>query len=230
MENNLLLKNSMQKIERGEATDFMEMPDATLVIRALAKKHINCQLFKPFPDAEKVIIYDVNPPRVSVLKIISKMPLTHPEILGTLFSHNIVPSKYGDIIVGEECYLIVLDTLKDYLISHLHQIGKKKISLEEVSLSKLAHFHYQYDELHLLVSSLRLDSVLAIITHSSRSQTEMLFTNKDILVNYNPHIKKTYLIKEDDIISIRHYGKYIYKGIMKMTNRNRYVIKVLKYK
>ena len=229
METNLLIKNSIERLKKGIATDFVNLEEVSLITKILKREHVPFQIFRPFPDAEKVIIYNNNPPSVILFKIISKEKLTHKEILGTLFSHNIMPHKYGDIIVKDDCYIIILASLKDYLIFNFNLVGRHKVTLEESPITEIIDYHYNYDELIFLISSLRLDNVVATITHLSRTKTEILLNNKDVQINYAVNNKKTYILKENDIISIRHYGKYIYKGIINVTKK-KYVVKILKYK
>ena len=57
----------------------------------------------------------------------------------------------------------------------------------------------------------------------------LLFKNKDIMLNYNVVTKCTYMLKENDIFSIRKFGKYKYVGIINNTKKGNYIIKYLKY-
>ena len=59
---------------------------------------------------------------------------------------------------------------------------------------------------------------------------EELFKDKFVFVNYEPVSKKTHIIKEGDIIGIRRNGKYKFDSIVKITNKDKYIIRMLKYK
>lgn len=231
MENNLLIKNNIEKVIRGEHSDFLDPSEYTYITAKLNKCNIKYKVFKPFDDCTKVIIYRDNYPGVTLVEIKANTILKHRDILGALFSHNINVSKYGDIIIRDNrYYVVVLNSIKDYLLIHLDTIGKNKVYLEEVSIDIISDYHFEYEELHVLVSSLRLDSLISRLTNCSRSQTDILFKDKYILVNYIVNNKKTYLVKEKDIISIRKYGKYLFDAILKKTSKDKYILKILKYK
>lgn len=231
MENNLLIKNNIEKVIKGEYTDFLDPNEYIHVTSKLNKDNIKYKVFIPFDDCTKAIIYQDKYPEVSLIELKTDAVLKHSDILGTLFSHNINISKYGDIIVRDNhYYIIVLNSIKNYILFQLDTISKNKVHLEEVSLDIINDYHFEYEELHVLVSSLRLDNLISRLTNCSRSQTDTLFKDKYILVNYIVNNKKTYLLKEKDVISIRKYGKYLFDTIIKKTSKNKYILKILKYK
>lgn len=229
MQNNVFIKNNIEKVIRGEYTDFLDPIERKTIIGLLNKKHISYQEFIPYKDATKTIICQ-SYPKVSLLKINSKIPLKHNEILGALFSHNIVPNKYGDIIIDDNQYIIILDSIKKYLLLNFKEIGNNHISLEEINLNEISNYEVKYEEKELVVSSLRLDNLVSHLTNKSRNGVDEMFKSKYILVNYLITNKKTYIVKDNDIISIRHYGKYLFKEIIKKTAKGHYIIKICKYK
>lgn len=230
MENNLFIKNNAERVIRGSYTDFLDPKQRRELISILKKANCSFEELTLFKGAEKTIIYSNVKPPVVVLQINSSSPLKHSDILGALFRHQINPSKYGDIIINDSAYLIVLASLKEYLNLYFKEIGRQKISLQEVPIETIKNYEISYEEIPLLVSSLRLDNFVSSITKTSRKETNTMFTNKYILVNYVPAIKKTYIIKEHDVISIRHYGKFYFQEVIKKTVKDKYLLNILKYK
>ena len=230
MENKIFITNQVEKVRRGDYTDFLDPNQLHQVISILNKYHIDYNILKLFNDCEKTIIYSDKYPDISLIEIKCNNILNHKDILGSLFSHNINISKYGDIVITDKYYLPILDSIKPYIISNITNIGKNNVKIEEVDIGIISNYSYLYEEKEFLVSSLRLDNIVSTITNCSRSQVEDLFKDKYIFVNYVPNNKKTYLLKDNDIIGIRRNGKYKYIGIKKYTNKNKYIIKVLKYK
>ena len=53
--------------------------------------------------------------------------------------------------------------------------------------------------------------------------------NKEVIVNYDVMNKNSYILKENDIFSIRRYGKYKFVGIVKSTKKNNFIVRYLKY-
>lgn len=230
METNIVIKNNIEKINRGEYTDFLDPYEYRRVISYLNKSHIKYNTFIPFKESNKLIIYATKYPEVSLIVIKSNNNLKHSDILGALFSHNISIYKYGDIIVNNKYYIVVMDSIKKYLLYNLTSIGKYKVKLEEVPLDTISEYRYEYEKLDILVSSLRLDNLVSSLTNCSRNQTDTLFKDKYVLVNYIINTKKTYLLKVGDIISIRKSGKYKFDSIVKITNKDKYILRILKYK
>ncbi len=230
MENNIFIKNNIEKVVRGEYSDFLDPYEYKNVISNLNKRHIKYNTLVLFEDETKKIVYSKEYPKISLLKIITNSKLKHNEILGSLFSHNIASCKYGDIIVGDCCYIIVLDSIKKYLLFNLTNIGKIKVKLEEVSINTISDYHYEYEEFNILVSSFRLDNIVSSLTNMSRKTTEEFIKNKFVSINYVVTTKKSYSLNIGDIISIRKYGKYKFNSISKITSKNKYVLNILKYK
>ena len=225
----LFVINQVEKVNRGDYTDFLDPYELSLTISILNKNHIKYNIFKPFDDCEKSIVYS-RYPDISLIEIISDVKLNHKDILGSLFSHNISISKYGDIVITDKYYLPILNTIKPYIVSNLNKIGNNYVKIKEVNLDLIKDYKYEYEEKELLVSSLRLDNIVSILTNSSRSNVDLMFKDKYIFVNYVNNHKRTYTLKENDIIGIRKNGKYKFISVLKITNKNKYVIKLLKYK
>ena len=53
--------------------------------------------------------------------------------------------------------------------------------------------------------------------------------DKEIILNYDVLSKGSYVLKENDIFSIRKYGKYKFIGVVNHTKKNNLVIEYLKY-
>ena len=123
-----------------------------------------------------------------------------------------------------------MNTIKPYVISNLNKIGNNYVKIKEVDLDLIKDYRYKYEEKELLVSSLRLDNIVSILTNSSRSNVDLMFKDKYIFVNYVNDHKKTYTLKENDIIGIRKNGKYKFINIIKVTKNNKFIIRLLKYK
>lgn len=230
MENKIFITNQVEKVVRGEYTDFLDPNEEYQVTSILNKMHISYNIFKLFNDAEKTIIYSFLEPNITLFEIKSDNILNHKDILGALFSHNIKISKYGDIIINDKYYLPILDSIKPYMILNFNMIGNNYIKLNEVDIDTIKDFHYDFVPVEILVSSLRIDNIVSTITGSSRSNVDDYFKDKYVFVNYLPVTKKTSLIKENDIIGIRRNGKYRFNKILKVTSKGKYILEFYKYK
>lgn len=228
MRNNFFIENMVQKVSRGGSTSFLTLEESHQVLSILRKKKINHQIFKPFEECEKTIIYQNNFPKVNLYEILSKEPLKHSDILGALYPLQIDFHYFGDIIAGSKSYIYLLEDLENYIINTLTYVGKQKISFKRIDLDTLSTYQREYEEISYPIASPRIDLVFSKITHINRSKIYSFLHQKEIIVNENYISKSSYLLKEGDLFSIRKYGKYKVEEIIKTKNNHRIYLK--KYK
>ena len=222
------VSKNVEKILNGNYTNFLDQKLQTLVKHKLKKG--TYKVYLPYKEAEKVIFYTNKLPNVLLYEIVCKNKLLHQEILGTLFSLGIDSSMYGDIIIiNNHYYIYILDTIENYLLTNFNKIKNNKIELNKLDINYLSNYEREYEEIELIVSSCRIDTILSHLIHTSREKISDKIKNKEILVNYDEP-KISYNLKENDIFSIRKYGKYKYIGIVNTTKKDNIVIKILKYK
>lgn len=222
------INNAVEKIKIGKSTSFLDGRELKLVTAKLKKGEYN--VYYPYKDSEKVMLYIGKVPDVKLFKINTVEKIRHQDILGSLFALNIDSSCFGDIVLyNEDYYVFITQGMALYIKDNLNQIGKSKVILEEVSLNTLHNYERTYEENEIIISSLRIDNVVSAIINSSRSKVVDKIKNKEVIVNYEVMNKNFYVLKENDIFSIRKYGKYKFVGIIKSTKKNNYIVKYLKY-
>lgn len=222
------INNLVEKIKNHKNTLFLDERELKLVTSKLKKEEY--KIYYPCKESEKVILYTGKVPKIHLLKINTVENLRHQDILGSLFSLNIDSSYFGDIVLyNGNYYIYVVNDMKDYIKDNLKLIGKSKVNLEEVSLSILDNYKRAYKECNIIVSSLRIDNIVSAIINSSRTKALEKIKNKEVIVNYDVQVKNSYILKENDIFSIRRFGKYKFVGIVKSTKKDNYIIKYLKY-
>lgn len=222
------IDNSIEKIYMGKNTMFLDMSEFKRVKSKL--KGINYSIYYPYKDSEKMIIYTNEIPNVTLFKINTNETLTHSSILGSIMSLNISSNYLGDIIVdNSNYYFYIMSDLKDYIKHNLTSIGNVKVTLEEIDLNELLNYERRYMEETIIVSSLRIDNVISKIIKTNRDTVLDKIKNDEVILNCEILSKNTYILKENDIFSIRRYGKYKYVGFIKSTKKDNYIIKYLKY-
>ena len=223
------LKNQIEKIKRNENSVFLNQLDANYVINTLKKENIKFNIFKPYEDAEKQIIYQ-DKLNITLFEIKCRKKITHREILGALFSNNLNEYVYGDIIIdNDKYYIIILDKIKKDFLYNFNKIGNNLITLEETNLEKVKDYKPSFKEITLQVSSLRIDNIIAKLIPTSRSISNEMINLKKVVLNYQILKNKNYILKENDIFSIRRVGKFKLKQILSKTKNNKYIIKIDKY-
>ncbi len=222
------IKKNIDKLNRGEPTFFLEPNEIKEVSKYFKKDEFN--IFKPFEEAEKVILYKDTLPKVILFKIITKEVFRHQDILGSIFSLNIEKCVFGDIIIDDNnYYFYLLESMKDYFLTNFNKIKNNYIELEELDINTLKDYKRKYQELELIIKSERIDTIVSNITNTSRNKVKDKFKNKEVILNYEVLTNPSYLLKEEDIFSIRKYGKFKYIGKIKQTKKNNYIVKIHKY-
>lgn len=152
--------------------------------------------------------------------------LTHRDFLGSLMGLGIRREVLGDIIISENCgYLFCLDTITNYIIENLSQV--KHTTVECVVTDKIPENALPqpiYNE--IIVSSERLDVIVASIYKMSRSQVLPLFHTEKVFVNGAVKTSPSTTVNVGDKISVRGFGRFIYNGVLRHTKKDRLVISV----
>lgn len=154
--------------------------------------------------------------------------LSHRDYLGALLSLGIDRSKIGDIIVEEQgAFVFVSDKLLSYLCEELTQIRRTRVTVCEESFSRFSYTP-KYEKRTGTVASVRLDTLLSLAFSSSRSRLSPLIESGKVFVNGKLITSNGYNLKEDDVISVRGYGKFIYREVLSQTKKGRLLVEIHK--
>lgn len=224
------IEKNVEKILRGGATGFLNGSIIKAVQSRLKKK--DYEVFKSFEEAEKVILYSYEYPSVRLFKIkcYKENELKHSSIMGSLFGLNITNEKFGDIIKwNNDFYVYLLDDISTYVVDNLTMVGNVSVNLEEVPLNLLEDFKRDYEELELIVSSLRIDTVISRLIGCNRDSIGDKLRNNEIFLNDEVPRKSSDVLEVGDIFSIRKFGKYRFKRIIGRTKKDNFIISIDKY-
>lgn len=217
----------VEKVLYSNSTNFVEIKYLNRVKKEL--KNVKYNIYEPFSGATKIILYN-KMPNIKIYEIISSNDLRHQDILGTLYSLNISDEMFGDVVIWNNRYfIIILSSIDNYIKSNLMSIRNSKVDLIERDPYYLRNYKQEYEECIIIVPSIRVDVIVSKIINSSRSNALEKIKNGDIYLNYELLTKPTYMLKENDIFSIRKYGKYKFLGEINRTKKGSLVIKYLKY-
>lgn len=227
-ENMYEIEKNIEKILTGRSTGFL-MPNISKEIQnRLGKKKAN--VYIPFKEAEKIILYGDTLPKVKCYKIECSNELKHSSILGSLFGLNISAETFGDIAFWDgNFYFFVLDEISELVWKDLKLIGKDAVNLVMVPVDTLDDYQREYEKLEFVVSSLRIDGFLGKIVGCNRKKSQEIILEKEVFVNYEVLERIHYIMKINDVFSIKGYGKYVFKGIIGNTKKDNYIVSVWKY-
>lgn len=135
--------------------------------------------------------------------------LRHRDYLGALMSLGIKRQKFGDLIVkGNSCYLAAHESISEYIKLNLTDVGKSPCKVSILDIDNCEIPVYDFQDIVVNVSSLRVDCVISSLCNVSRSRAEDLIKSDKVLIDYSRNFKKDSILKFNCVITISGYGKY----------------------
>lgn len=250
-EDRLLLAKVLDQLEFAQTknkitnTDFLDGYEKKLVMSFLNRMKIqNYELFGGVEEAERVvaIFYSdkfnqdmLEKNHTNMLNVIQvtvpnelKGMYTHRDYLGGLMKLGIKREKIGDIFVQEQgAQILVLQELTSYIKNSLQELtrfSKATIEIKQLSQIEIPQIHTQI--LQIMVSSLRIDNIVAELSGTSRTKAEELIAQGRVFVNFELVQKDSKLVKDQDQITIRGKGRFKLLGVVGNTKKGRDILKV----
>lgn len=152
--------------------------------------------------------------------------ITHRHILGTLMSLGINRNSFGDILVAEQnYYLLVTSEISKYIEENFTMVNHIPLKLKEIKNVSEIKLPKPVEQ-NINVSSMRLDAIIARTLNKSRNDSSELINKGLVLINHKECLNVSYTVKINDIISIRHFGRIVVLEILKTTKKDRLVLKI----
>lgn len=222
-------------------SDFLNLNELNIYHQSERLFETRTESFGGVPNAERQIIafipdalyYEWDYP-ITALRITPSYPkfaekLGHRDILGALMKLGVDRGKIGDIIVGDgEYYLLCEDGIAGYFMENLDKIRHTVVKLTECASTEL-EIHQELEERDGIITSNRLDSLIACVHKLSRSQALELFRQEKVYVNGKLMQNPTYSCHPGDIVSVRGYGRFIYQSESGETGKGRLKFKYSLY-
>lgn len=151
-------------------------------------------------------------------------PLSHRDFLGAIMNLGIDRSTVGDIFIdGKKAYVFCTEAMAPYLRESLEQVRHTHVRCSIVEgAENLPVRRLEAKEEN--VASLRCDGIVASVWRLPRSQSAELFKQKKVFVNGRLQENNSYMLKEQDVVSVRGYGKFIFKGEKHTTRKGKLVV------
>ena len=172
--------------------------------------------YTPSKEEFQISIYEVNYPQKFVT-------IKHSQLLGSLMSVGIERSRFGDIQLTEEAVqFAVAEEVSEYIHVNFTQVGKVKVAVTPVLNEEedIVVEEEWTEEMHI-VSSLRLDTVVAALTNSSRAKASSLIKGEKVKVNWAMIDKQDFEVEEYDVLSIRGSGRFRIMSIEGRTKKDK---------
>ena len=156
--------------------------------------------------------------------------LTHRDYLGAIMNLGIERGMIGDIVIKNgDAFVFVLKKMSRYLTENLTTIRHTTVTVS-VCDGRIDDVSPEFEELSGTVSSVRLDSIVALAGKLSRTKAAAYIEDEKVFVNGQPAVSPSRSLKEGEIISVRGIGKFLFSQAGGQTKKGRTVVTLLKYK
>lgn len=215
------------------STDFLNPHEINLSISVLNrfKDDISYKIDGGYEDSELSIIY-IYPSYIYenidsdlvLFKFESNMKIKHGDVLGSLIGLSIDRGKIGDILIGEKfTYFFVKREIANFVEINLNKISKYNIYLSrENGVSDLPKKEYTYKK--IIVSSFRLDNLIAKVFNISRSKVKEMISGEFVKVNYAIETRSHIELELNDLVSLRKYGRFRIFDLEGNTKKGNFVL------
>lgn len=240
--------NFMEKTQKLENTDFLDMYQISLVETFLKKINFeNYFLYGGFKEAERkiLIVYPEKYTQGMIEKNYNKMlnvvrvtlsdeengKYSHRNYLGGIVKLGLKREKVGDILVFDDgADIITISDFADILSKELGSLTRFQNSvIEKKEIKTLRTREIKLEELKIIVPSLRLDNIVSDLARTSRSKAAEIIAQERVFVNGKCETKLSKQIKQEDIITIRGKGRFVVKEFTGTTRSGRTVVLIEKY-
>lgn len=228
-------ESNINKARQGGIVLTSFLDEAQLAyINTLRSKDIKIEYDGGFDEAEhKRVLFlplslDASNFKIKVYKIRYNsryLELNHRKILGTLMSLGIKRESIGDIVCcGQGAFFACTEEISAYIEREFKTISGVAIELEEVK-ERLQIQRELREEKHI-VSSLRLDVVIASAYKLSRNEASEMITEGLVQVNHIECLSISKQVSENDVISVRHKGRIYVGNVGGKTKSDRLVLQL----
>lgn len=239
-------------------SNFAGLNEINLAYRMLDEQHIPKEiqdsrvvLYGGYKDAERCIIcflpeilYEENETDSFPIVCIKIEPankkfcgeLTHRDYLGTVMGLGIEREQIGDIVIKKEgsdrnTYYVGYVFCKKFISDLI--LGIERIKNTTVKTGIAAgddlQWHQDYKEITGSVSSFRMDTVVSVALRTSRAKCLNIIREGKVYLNGRCCTENAKKINNNDIITVRGYGKFLIELSESRTKKGNYYIIVKQY-
>lgn len=154
---------------------------------------------------------------------------SHRDFLGALMNLGIERSTLGDIRVGyREAYLFCQNSIAQYICDNLDQVKHTHVRCEIVEEIKDVP-QEEPQTVVVQVASERIDAMIAKVYNRSRGDVLELFRAGKVYVGGRLCENNSRMLKGQEIVNVRGFGKFIYLGIKNETRKGKLSVQAAVY-
>ncbi len=156
--------------------------------------------------------------------------LGHRDFLGALVHLGIDRVVLGDIFVEENgaAYVFAHERMAEFIREQLVRVRHTSVTCEVVDALPEG-VGPKREARSLVVASSRIDGVIAKVFGLSRNDAKAVFAKNEVFKNARLCVNPASSLDENDVVSVRHKGKFIYRGNARATKKGNERIEVEVY-
>ena len=152
--------------------------------------------------------------------------LSHRDYLGSILGLGLRREKIGDIFVVQDgAYIVCLQSVADYICFHLEKVKNVSVKVNRVEKDEIELPKQEKRECEFVVSSIRLDSIVAGMFHLSRNDAKSLVQKELVSVDYEVISNPSKILEPPSVISVRGFGKGTFEKVLYQTKKDRYKLR-----
>ena len=139
--------------------------------------------------------------------------LTHRDFLGAVMNLGIERDVVGDIFLPDEksALLFCHENIADYIVENLDRVRHTNVICARAE-GEIAVQSAEPERISVTVASPRADGVISKVYNLSREESRELFNNGRVFINGIQNQNLSCQLKEEDAVTVRGFGKFIYYG------------------
>ncbi|MBR3875944.1 MAG: hypothetical protein IKJ25_04100 [Clostridia bacterium] len=155
--------------------------------------------------------------------------LTHRDFLGALLNLGIERHTLGDIVIIDNVgYIFALESITPYIADSLIKVRRTDVSVSIITELPEGEL-YRTERKTVQISSERLDAVIARVYSLSREDAQALFKKRLVFADGREIDSTSYAPKENEKISVRGHGRFIYIGRQSLSKKGKINVAVEMY-
>lgn len=159
--------------------------------------------------------------------------LSHRDYLGSLMSLGIERKTVGDILISDNKALIfILDPISDYVAQNMEKVAGSRVNITRsvsVNAEIISNFLPKTERREIIVSSLRLDTVISEVYSLSRNVSSQLVEREAVRINHTPCCAREKNLCDGDLVSVNSKGRFKVGQTIGITKKGNLILEIFVY-
>ncbi len=224
------------KANRVARTPFLTLEEQEILEDTATGYHLECDGGFTSNERKRYLIipdecYENLDFEIAIIKAMidtKSSKITHSDVLGAIMNIGVEREVVGDILLEDQCiYIAITKPMVSFITSSLTKIRHSEVNFMECDEKPVRELVIK--EMSIIVSSRRLDAIVAHLAKCSRDEAKFKISNKEVKLDGVVTTKTDKTVPDDTLVSIHREGRFIVYGEEGKTKKENVVLKCGKY-